>query len=764
MIFLNPAHQFLARGEFRRGIRPNSIISAERIWSPRLLLVAAMLCHPLFAADPELTNFKSGISLHFGNSAGTATDKGVAYAEEYFYFDKVIDDHKVVYIKAGTPIEMSHNERNIAGNSNNSSTYQNVGTDMGVIRYKVDGDQRFELYPLSWTAYSAPIAFNAMNYALFGDPGVPVVGSTGDNGLPQTLANKLTRYHRGILDSVGDEWHTLTVADDDTANTSNLEFQSSDGKIWYFVVNPKTPCLTWRASGAGQFYTTPPKTYFIPKIYDQTTYINGSVTCEIRDINGNNVFYRINGGSWVSAGANHVTLNSNQFNDGQNTLEYYYAGKQSHTKTRRVVKNPGYPSAGESHGNRLWGSAANWTNVVRPGLMGNTDKKWWIDQWRTGKKQADHGQVANMARTGARPLILSGPDEAAFPNALVAKVNGMNFQNTGALHSAADFAKLALFETRTVLDPIGKELNTSNNPVPTRELNYRGYYDARSIYSVAAAYDIIAGDYRANQGFANGLTPIEDHFIRDSLARWVHMCGMETGGWGSPAWYKMDGGGMWDTAQKIGAAMIACMMPDYSTEYYGTSGLNGNSTVFNNPVFPTLNHTWYDLYIDNNVQPVGYPRVSARAGVNDYLFLDDGKWHDRISYAATPLMGQTFGLYYNLIKIFHPTKKLPKMDMAMAAASTGELYGAKIQTTSDASPVFLPWIIMVNGMHPSFRTEIKSRVSGTLVGSEFNSGGPFYVLWYDVDLQGLGEANPPSPDNGATAPIPPRGLSFTEVP
>ncbi len=717
-----------------------------------------MLGHPLFAADSELTNFKSGISLHFGDSAGTATDKGVAYAEEYFYFDKVIDDHKVVYIKGNTLISMSHNGLNRAGELGGGDSYESVGTDVGQIRYKVDGDHRFELYPTQWTTYTAPLAFENMNYALYGNPGVPVVGSTGDNGLTQTLANKTTRYHRGILDSAGDEWHTLTLADDDSARTGNAEFRSSDGKIWYFVVNPKTPCMTWRVSGSGQFYTTPPKTYFIPKIYDQTTYISGTVTCELRDINGNNVFYRINGGTFINAGTNHVTLNQNNFATGANTLEYYYAGREANKKTRRVVKNPGYPSEAEAHGNRLWVNATQWTNIMRPSLMNSTDKKWWIDQWSSGKKQANHGQVNSMARTGQRPIILSGPDEAAFPNALVAKIYGMNYKQSGALRTAADFAKLALFETRTVLDPIGKELNTSNNPVPARELNYRGYYDVRSIYSIAAAYDVIAGDYRANQGFANGLTPIEDYFIRDSLARWVHMCGMESGGWGSPIWYKLDGGGMWDTAQKTGAAMIACMMPNYSTEYYGTCGMDGNNTVFSDVVFPTLNHTWRSLYIENSVQPVGYPGVASRIGVNDYLFLNDGKWHDRINYASTALMGQTFGLYYNLLKLFNPVKTLPKMDLAMEAASTGQLYGVKFQTASDADPIFNSWIIMVNGWHPQFKSNVQARIAGTgTVGSEYNIGGPFYVLWHDVNLLASGAAAPPPQNSGA--PSRPTGLS-----
>ncbi len=726
---------------------------------PRFLLAAGLLAAPALAADTELTNYKTGIDLHFGNSASTATDKGTAYAEEYLYFDKMLDDHKIVYIKAGTAITMSHNSRNISGNPDGSDSYAAAATNIGQIRYKVDGDHKFNVNPLSWTAYTAPLAFKDMDYGFYGDSGTKVVGTTGDNGVAQTLENKLTRYHRGMLDSVGDEWHTLTVADDDSAVTANNEFKSSDGKIWYFVVNPKTPCLTWRTSGSGQFYTSPPKTYFIPKIYDQTTYFSGTVTCEIRDINGNHVFYRVNGGSFINAGKNHVTLDQGAFNNGNNTLEYYYAGNAAHTKIRKVVKNPDYPSAKESHGNRLWVDSTQWTNEVKPNLTGNPDKAWWLDQWKRGNKTASHAAINTGTRIGKR----STPGEAAFPNALIAKIYGMTYKYGTAAQTAADFAKLALLDTHTVLDPIGIELNTSNGPVPTRELVYRGYYDTRPIFSLAAAYDILAGDYRANQGFANGLTAIEDYFIRDSLARWVHISGMHTGGWNAPVWYVLDGGGMWDTAHKIGGAMVACMMPAYSTEYYGTCGLDGNPRTFNSATFPTLNHRWFDLYLDNNVTPTGFPNVAARIGVDDYLFLANGKWHDRIPYAHTPLMGQAFGLYYNLIKLFHPTKVLPRVDAAMTAAGSGQLYGSKFTNSADESPKFYPWAIMSNAWFPEFRSAVAANATTKQISDEYNTGGAFYVLWHDLNLP-LGSAPPPVPAPVAATPVfSPPGGNYTSA-
>ena len=62
----------------------------------------------LHAQDSELTNYKSGIDVTWGGT------KGVDYCEEYFYHDKLIDDHKVVHIRSTTPISMAHNARNTA--------------------------------------------------------------------------------------------------------------------------------------------------------------------------------------------------------------------------------------------------------------------------------------------------------------------------------------------------------------------------------------------------------------------------------------------------------------------------------------------------------------------------------------------------------------------------------------------------------------------------------------------------------------------------
>lgn len=715
-------------------------------WRHALLaLVCAASAAETRGADGELTNFRSGIDLNFGNSAGTASDKGSAYCEEYLYFDKIIDDHKIVYIKDSTLISMSHNSRNIAGSTSGGDSYSGADPSVGVIKYKVDGDMRYSLYPQNWTTYSAPVAFRSMNYGLYGASGIPVVGSIGSNGQAVTPATQTSYYYKGMSDSVGDEWHTLTVADDDSAVTSNAEFRSSDGKVFLFVVNPKTPCLRWRVSGNGQFYTTPPKVYFQPYIYDQTTYIDpraGGVSVEIRDINGNNVFYRVVSSlsdtttPFTDAGSSAVILDHTRFPAGKSFLQYYYRGRETNKKTRTVVKAPGYPSAGETHGDRLWVNASVWESKLAASLKAD----WWMGQWKTKDIRNGHLDISANRRKGRR----SGFSDTPFINAMVTRAYGAGYQSTLVPGTTfAQFAKDALLESALVLDPIGAELNLSNNPIPCRELLYRGYYDVRKVYQYAAAYDILIGYFRENQGHPNGITPIEDYFIRDTLARWTTVAGMATGSWTSPPWQRFDSGGMWETAHKTGAAFVACMMPNYSTPYFGTSGLNGSTKTYNHITFPTLNHTWFSLYLDNSVAPVGYPGVATRMGVDEYLWVaKDGttKWADRISYADTPLMGQCMGVYYNLLKLFHPAKKLPRFDAAMALAAKGQLYGDKFVTSSDSSARFYAWSILCNAWHPSFRSvaQPKSLALPTTdsqnPSKQLNTGGPFYVLWYNREL------------------------------
>lgn len=707
-------------------------------------------------ADSEITNYKSGISLVWEGTPGED------YMEEYFYHDRLVSDRKVVYLKSDTAIRMFHNERNIAGETNGSDYYRDAGPEVGRIMLKPDGDGRYRLAPDAWIPYTAPFTFADLDYGMFGDPGTPVVGSTGDNGLAPRLDNKDEYYHRGIRGPAGDEWHTITVADDDAPwiDGGDIEFGASDGKVFLFVIDPQTPCLRWRASGGGEFYTTPPKNYFVPRIFEQTTYFTadaaGDVRVEIRDIHGNEIFYRVNGGDFIAADGPAATLDAADFEPGENVLEYYYAGRGEHVATRRVVRNPDYPSSGEEHGDRLWLDAERWNEEMRDRLAAS----WWMNEWQSDPGRNGHEAIAAQRRTGQRTIHSTRDDGSALVNALVARCYGMDHESRHIdtpTNSFADFSKWALLEAHTALDPVGAEINTSMRPVATRELQYRGYYDVRPIFSYAAAYDILIGHYRSDQGHSNGITVIEDFHIRDLLARWVHNCGMLSGGFGSTDTIRS--GGMWDTARKTGAAFIACMMPSYSTPYFGTSGVDGSRTTYPEPVFPTLNHTWFDLYLDNSVEVEGYPRLNTRMGVEEHLFDSEGVWQDRIGYSGTRLMGHNLSVYHNLLKLFHPEKRLVNFERAMERAARGELTGAKFNRERDRDPVFRSWLAMQNAWHPEFRAVAGPRTAALSndqtegVGKQYNDGGPLFVLWHDHDL-------PPGPSFGTGDP----GTGGTEEP
>ena len=225
-----------------------------------------------------INNYRSGISMTL---AGIAD---VDYAVETLYHDPVVCDVETVYIKAATAISFSHNALNMCGRAaqSGSTTYAAANGDVGQIRYWVDGDMngshRWTRYysatnadgtitdrgETTAPAFTAPLSFSTLQYPAPGpNSGTTVLGTTGNNGTDNR--NRLTYFTYGLLDSVSDEWHTVQTWDDDSMpenRPGDSEWWASDGKVRIFVVNPKTPCLTWAKTGTGQFYTTPSSVMF----------------------------------------------------------------------------------------------------------------------------------------------------------------------------------------------------------------------------------------------------------------------------------------------------------------------------------------------------------------------------------------------------------------------------------------------------------------------------------------------------------------------
>jgi hypothetical protein len=631
----------------------------------------------LIATTASAADYKTGIDADYSGTAG------VDYQIEHSFHDRTLFDRKVVYIKATTDITLSHNDRNVsyAGSGRYSAV---VEPNVGAILYKIDrdlqwgpswgdggGSKTFSMFgggtqsitQFNNTTYSAPFALEDLTY----DGSTPVVGTTGSTG---TITNWGTYYWRGILDDVGDEWHVLTVADYDSF-VSDAEGKASDGNVILLVVNPKTPCLTISVTGDAQFYTTPAKIYFQPKIHNQTTYFSagtGTVSFSLVDINGNDVVYRINGGSWSSPAANPV-LDQDDFSAGSNTLEYYYEGNEAYVKTRTVVKDPAYPSAGETHGHLLWGDSDGLDAIkARVDRAPYSSTYTLFDQNDNTKNPLTNFDAAYQ--TGKRSVF----GKFAVSNALVAAIEGITFVPAGKSKSSALYAKQMIMDSERTLQIVGMEIDHSGRALPTRELFYRGYYDVDCTFSIAFAYDFLIANFKSTQQ-TGGITAVEDYYIRDLLAGCAYDAMLQEGNYVGQQYPNT---GMWGTARNIGGLIVAMAMPSYSTPYYGTSGFDGNTTVYPWTPFPDTPLTWKKVFAENDATLVGYPNLNYRFGVEEYQWpaSSPGDFDDRIAYLAPSLMGHVFAILSNTTKM-HTDLEYPRMDAGRVKMGNNTVIGLK---------------------------------------------------------------------------------------
>jgi hypothetical protein len=433
-----------------------------------LLIMLAMSVSALWASS-SITNLKSGISI----SIQGQDEKD--YVFERFYHDSLIDDHGVFYIRDTVRIAMAHNARNEAKVASSNTVYAPIGVngqdgtansgDEGVIRYKVDRDMQWgnEWWPSTASnvrinpAYTTPFSFKTLTY----ETGVPVVGTTGPKP-GAAVSDRNNYYYRGMVDSYNDEWHIITVGDDDSwMGGSYTNHWGSDGKVHYFIVNPKTPAIYFiKKTTASQFYTTPPKSYFVPKIFDQATYVTDDIEMHLVNIMTQNpVYYRFDSGSFTQYTG---PILSNSLTNGKHTLEYYY--NNNFHRTRTITKNPGYPSDNDRftdpiatpsvHGYLLWKNDAEFNAIKQRVLSTDASRalyKKWYTAYKTDMSGWGNGQnlVATHFGKGERT-----PGNNALANAFVAVVEGIPNAQTFALT-----AKRMLLENNGNLDLVGRELN-----------------------------------------------------------------------------------------------------------------------------------------------------------------------------------------------------------------------------------------------------------------------------------------------------------------
>lgn len=656
----------------------------------KLLLIhsSLVICLPLHASNP-VTNYKSGISITFSGQ----DEKD--YAFERWYHDPLTDDHGVVYIKDSTKISFAHNERNTAYIKNPQMvTLESVAPDKGIIRYKVDRDlnSKYSWVPglnpdtnpstgLVNPKFEAPFNFSDLTYTP-DDPDTKVVGTSGPKpGIP--ITDRKGYYQRGMLDSCGDEWHILTVGDDDTGVDAAYQEQprqmASDGKIYYFIVNPKTPAIYFNAtSDKSQFYTTPIKNYFIPDLHEQTSYVTSGVTISLVNImDGKPVYYRWDGqGDFAKFTA---PLSMEALKDGEHTLEYYYQDK--YHRSRKIVKNPGYPSDqdvfadGSKHGWLLWKDDAEFQRL-RTRLTVKSDSPDILAQQKSyqalkkdrssfGNSQAGFDQVKNKGLK----VILSYPTsvtigrEAPLINALVAEVDGLDKAS-----SYASYAKQMMLENEYFIDWVGYEEEHNFSALPGYNFSC-GYYQARPLMAMAFAYDLLITNFRAPD-YPNGFTPIEDLKIRDIMAQNVVTALMWRGGYLASIQYM----GMWGTARGVGALMAALAMPSYNTAYLGTSGFDGTEAHYKSLPFPDQAVTWKQAFFLENIPRLHYPNqqmsymldgAKVKAALNptdpvdqgllrseDGYIQPDGTTHfGTFGYTGYGLMGIVTGIYSNVLRV-----------------------------------------------------------------------------------------------------------------
>jgi hypothetical protein len=571
-------------------------------------------------------------------------------------------------------------------------------------------------------AYSAPFTLASLTY----DGSTAIVGTTGSTG---TVTNWGSYYWRGIVDDIGDEWHVLTIADYDSF-VSDVEGKSSDGKVYLLVVNPKTPCLTITVTGDAQFYTTPAKIYFVPKIHNQTTYFNagtGTIDFSLKDINGNNVVYRINGGSWSTPAANPV-LHASDFGLGSNTLEYYYSGNIAYTKTRLIVKDPSYPSAVEPHGLLMFGTRSAYeVSVVRSARLPYSDYYAFYIGNNFFNPLTNFDTVYG---TGSRLTGVYG--SSALPNAYVASIRGWETNASGKSKTSAQYAKQMLMSSSRNLDPVGFEISHSNRSIPARELFYRGYYDMNNTFSIAFAYDMLIANYKSTQ-HAGGITAVEDYYIRDLLAQSAMEAMMQEGNYTGQDYTNT---GMWGTARNVGGLVVALSMPAYSTSYYGTSGIDGNTTVYARTPFPDTPLTWKKVFVSNDSTLLGYPNLNYRFGVEEYEWPSAGTFENKTSYLGIHLMGHIFYIYANLMKMYYPTISTPNLDAGFAAMAAASL--TSLQLNDGPGPYSLMWLC--NNRFPSLApAAVALSLSATPSTDQAQNTGllangygfPYGEIWYD---------------------------------
>jgi len=577
-----------------------------------------------------LTNRQSGISV------GLSGENGKDWAVEQSYHDMAVGD-QMIYLRSDVEISLAHN-------ANNSLMNRDVGLpgvigvggldgvpdngDEGDIHWKIDRDMQSHGYTTVGTSiptwaplYAAPLCFDTLTY----EGVTAVLGAIGDNGQAWggSPAGTQVRFAYGQLDRFGNEWHTLTYWDDDgpvyaAAGVSAHRQGASDGHWVYICVDPVTPVIQFTAPAGEQFYTTPLKTYHVPKTWDQTTYLTPGVLLGFVNLtNCERVQYRVNGGPWQTYYGGYLVAADLFTNVGGPNLLEVRAGEAAAIGERAVVLGPDYPGPEEEHGYMLWANDTE-KQAVRDKLSNVQPFKVSYQTFLNSYYQSS-GAVYTDARGGWRSG--AGMASVSLSNAFAAAIDGPE-----AHPDLAALAKQRLLRMAR-LEAVGFEAGVSLATPSKDYLNELGQ-TIQQFADAGVAYDLLASCYRQSH-HADGMTPIEELRIRDGLAEIAKTILQVRDNWSY-----ISGGGdtHWAHGYELAFGILAAAMPTYATPYFGVSG--GDMTTINdlsdaagefwNP-FPHQGVTWYEAATDPEIDTPGHPNVKAPLRA-EFLLTDEGYW------------------------------------------------------------------------------------------------------------------------------------------
>ncbi len=563
------------------------------------VLIVAVVLMPGCKKKSPPSHTEEGIELGFtGISLDFEGQAGVDYVVERLWHDRTNDDDAVIYVRGETPIVLAHNPHNVVG----ANTPWVPGLHQGTIVYKIDGDglrgydgNIYHAAPANGQPIEAPLDQIQFQYA---EPFTlsDFVGRTGPGD----------DFHWGVVDAFGDEWHVLSFWDVDPENSAGeRDDQTNDGKLVHLVVNPVTPAITFDATGGEEYYTTPPKLYYTPFVHSQRTVLTAGVEIRLWNITDDaQIHFQVDDGPVQTYGG--MLLASELFGEGDRVYDLtYWLGDNGAPKLRQVHYEPAQPAPDEVHPRMLFASPAALAEAQAVVAAGGVEAEALLEpphyiampdppvDFHTGLRylRADLFNGGYYYQTKNLAAVIK---EYARVGALL--------QDEELLRRAVD-GLLFLY----TIDPLGCESFDGRSGGPCQERCM--YSDGRVTIDAAIAYDLLAGFFTRDNGWARGMTPVEHIKIRDNIAGEAVMMVQFPTSAPEPFWRTSRSTGSPRNVQlELFIASLAMAVPTYDSPHFGTSGADGvtPATHLHTPLSDTA-ISWIELnnsgYVEHPTDP-----------------------------------------------------------------------------------------------------------------------------------------------------------------